>query len=82
LGNGTVEKLSGFLSEDAVYTDPTRGVHTGLDAIKRLFKAYLQATPSTTGRLLQGLVPPVSSEQPAAGGRLIVPSPGSTQSDF
>ena len=46
--DASIEKLVGFLSADAVYTDPTRGVHTGLDAIKRLFKGYLQTTPSTT----------------------------------
>jgi hypothetical protein len=33
--NATVEKLSSFLSEDAVYMDP-RGIQSGLDAIKRV----------------------------------------------
>jgi limonene-1,2-epoxide hydrolase len=45
--DATVEKLSAFLSEDAVYTDP-RGVQSGLDAIKKLWEVDLQMTPSTT----------------------------------
>jgi limonene-1,2-epoxide hydrolase len=45
--NASVEKLSGFFSEDAVFTDP-RGVQSGLDAIKKLWEGDLQMTPSTT----------------------------------
>src|SRR6516164_8226096 len=45
--NATVEKMSGFLSEDAVYAD-RRGVQSGLDAIKKHWERDLQMTPSTT----------------------------------
>jgi limonene-1,2-epoxide hydrolase len=45
--NATVEKMSSFLSEDAVYKGP-RGVQSGLDAIKKHWEADLQTTPSTT----------------------------------
>jgi limonene-1,2-epoxide hydrolase len=45
--NATVETLSAFLSQDAVYTDP-RGVQSGVDAIKKLWEVDLQMTPSTT----------------------------------
>jgi limonene-1,2-epoxide hydrolase len=45
--DATVERLSGFLSEDAVFKDP-RGVQSGLDAIKKLWEGDLQMTPNTT----------------------------------
>jgi limonene-1,2-epoxide hydrolase len=45
--NVTVEKMSGFLSKNAVYKDP-RGVQSGLDAIKKLWEADLQIFPSAT----------------------------------
>jgi limonene-1,2-epoxide hydrolase len=48
--NATVEKMSGFLGEDAVYKDP-RGVQSGLDAIKKHWETYLQMTPSTTVKI-------------------------------
>jgi limonene-1,2-epoxide hydrolase len=45
--DASVEKLSGFLSEDAVFKDP-RGVQSGREAIKKLWEGDLQMTPSTT----------------------------------
>lgn len=45
--NASVEKLSAFFNEDAVYTDP-RGVQRGLDAIKKIWEGDLQLTPHTT----------------------------------
>jgi limonene-1,2-epoxide hydrolase len=45
--HASVEKLSDFLSEDAVYTDP-RGVQSGLDAIKKLWEGDLQLAPTAT----------------------------------
>jgi limonene-1,2-epoxide hydrolase len=41
-----VDKLAGFFSADAVYTDGPRGTYSGIDAIRSEIEAQVQVSPS------------------------------------
>jgi limonene-1,2-epoxide hydrolase len=41
-----VDKLAGFFSTDAVYTDGPRGTYSGIDAIRAELEAQAQVTPN------------------------------------
>jgi limonene-1,2-epoxide hydrolase len=43
-----VDELSGFFSDDAVYTDGPRGTYRGIAAIRAELEATAQIVPSTT----------------------------------
>ncbi len=42
-----LDELVGFFSDDAVYTDGPRGVHSGIDAIRAELGAMVKMVPST-----------------------------------
>jgi limonene-1,2-epoxide hydrolase len=42
-----VDELVSFFSDDAVYTDGPRGVHRGIDAIRKELGAMVKMVPST-----------------------------------
>jgi limonene-1,2-epoxide hydrolase len=43
-----LDELVSFFSDDAVYTDPARGVHHGIDAIRAELAAQVKIVPSTS----------------------------------
>ena len=43
-----VEEVVGFFSDDAVYVDGPRGVHTGINAIRTELQSQLAMVPNTT----------------------------------
>ena len=43
-----LDELVSFFSDDAVYTDPARGVHHGIDAIRAELGTMVKIVPSTS----------------------------------
>ena len=43
-----VDEVIGFFSDDAIYIDGPRGVHTGIDAIRAELLSFLAMAPNTT----------------------------------